>query len=100
VLSACLPPFRTFISGTGSTVAFAPPTYRYSGNPAALAAAWAAARDTPRMAFAPNFALFGVPSSSSIFLSRATWSNTSMPASALASGPLTFSTAFVVPLPR
>jgi hypothetical protein len=29
----------TFISGTGRTVALAPPTYRYNGNPATFAAA-------------------------------------------------------------
>ena len=31
LLSACAPPLSTFRNGTGSTCAFAPPTYRYSG---------------------------------------------------------------------
>jgi hypothetical protein len=35
-----------------------PPTYLYNGNPNSLAAAFTA-RETPRMAFAPNFDLFG-----------------------------------------
>jgi hypothetical protein len=32
--------------------------YLYNGNPNSLAAAFATARETPRMAFAPNFDLF------------------------------------------
>ena len=40
-----------------------------AAGPAAFAAAWATASDTPRIAFAPSLPLFGVPSSSSIFVS-------------------------------
>ena len=62
-LSACAPPLSTFIIGTGSTRAPAPPRWRHSGSPASAAAAFAAASDTPRIAFAPRRPLFGVPSS-------------------------------------
>ena len=99
VLSACLPPLMMFISGTGSTVAFTPPTYLYSGNPATPAAACAHARDTPRIALAPSFDLFGVPSISIIALSMATWSATANPLRFGAISVLTFSTARSVPLP-
>ena len=69
--SACAPPFRMFMSGTGSVRAPAPPTYRYSGSPCACAAALAAASETPRIEFAPSFDFVGVPSSSII-----RWSST------------------------
>jgi len=48
--------------GTGSSLAEAPPRYRYSGWPLALAAASARAMDTPRMALAPSWDLLSVPS--------------------------------------
>ena len=38
-LSACAPPLITFSIGVGSTCAFGPPRYRYSGSPALSAAA-------------------------------------------------------------
>ena len=62
LLSACAPPLRMFIMGTGSVQALLPPTYRYNGRPASLAAALATANDTPKMALAPSCALLGVPS--------------------------------------
>jgi hypothetical protein len=40
-----------FIIGTGNVFAETP-TYLYNGNPNSLAAAFATARETPRMAFA------------------------------------------------
>ena len=64
--SECAPPFRMFIIGTGSTLAFGPPRYLKSGCAICVAAAWAVASETARSAFAPSFALFGVPSSSII----------------------------------
>ena len=70
--SECAPPLMTFIIGTGKTLAFGPPRYLKSGMSSASAAAWAAARETPRMAFAPSFFLLGVPSSSMSALSSAT----------------------------
>ena len=58
-----------FIIGTGNTFAFNPPIYLYSGNPKALAAAFATANDTPNIAFAPNLPLLLVPSNSISILS-------------------------------
>ncbi len=69
VLSACFPPFKMFIIGTGSIFAFTPPIYWYSGSPSCSAAALATAIDTPKIAFAPSFDLFSVPSSSIMRLS-------------------------------
>ena len=63
------------------------------------AAARAAAIETPRMALAPSFDLFGVPSASRSTLSTSAWSSASMP---MMDGPsvwLTFSTALTTPLP-
>src|SRR3954463_5017579 len=99
LLSACAPPFNTFIIGTGSTWAAPPPRYRQSGRPSSAAAACAAASETPRIALAPRRALFGVPSSSIIARSRADWSVASRPCSASASSPLTLETALETPLP-
>ena len=69
-VSACAPPLRMFIIGTGST---GPPARAaagtsearcsYSGSPAASAAARAVAIDTPSTALAPRRPRFGVPSS-------------------------------------
>src|SRR5215211_2513794 len=67
--------------------------------PSSAAAARAAASDTPRIAFAPRRALFGVPSSSSIARSRPCWSSASSPVTAAAISPFTFSTARRTPLP-
>ena len=53
-----------FIIGTGNVFAETPPTYLYKGNPNSFAAAFAAANETPKIAFAPNFDLLGVPSKS------------------------------------
>ncbi|MNE83906.1 hypothetical protein D3C80_1807640 [compost metagenome] len=55
-----------FIIGTGNVLAETPPTYLYKGNPNSLAAAFATARETPRIALAPKLDLFGVPSKSII----------------------------------
>ena len=51
-----------FIIGTGSVLAFTPPKYWYSGSPAHTAAAFATAKETDKIAFAPRTALFFVPS--------------------------------------
>ena len=67
--------------------------------PSSAAAAFAAASDTPRIAFAPSRALFGVPSSSIMRLSRPDWSSASIPATADAISPFTFATAPLTPLP-
>src|SRR3954467_11154060 len=67
--------------------------------PSSAAAAFAAARETPRIAFAPRRALFGVPSSSTILRSSPAWSSASTPATAEAVSPLTFATAVLTPLP-
>src|SRR3954463_9467536 len=99
LLSACAPPLRTFIIGTGRTRASAPPRWRQSGTPSCAAAACAAASETPRIALAPRRDLFGVPSSSIRALSRPAWSSASRPAIASAISPLTFATACVTPLP-
>ena len=68
-----------FIIGTGSVLAETPPTYLYKGIPNSFAAALAAAKDTPRIALAPNFDLFGVPSKSIINLSIRFCSKTETP---------------------
>ena len=56
---ACAPPLITFSIGTGSVTAASPPSQRYSGSPASAAAAFAAASEAPRIAFAPRRPLFG-----------------------------------------
>ena len=82
LLSACAPPFRTFIIGTGSRSASSPPRWRQSGSSRSIAIALAAASETPRIALAPSRALFGVPSSSIIVRSSAAWSAASSPCTA------------------
>ena len=62
-------------------------------------AALADARDTPRIAFAPNLDLFFVPSKSIIMLSILVWSLTSVPMRILLISSFTFLTAFKTPLP-
>ena len=64
--SECEPPLIIFIIGTGKVLALTPPTYLNRDNPNSLAAALATARETPKMALAPNFDLLGVPSKSII----------------------------------
>jgi len=66
-----------FIIGTGSTFALVPPMYRLEGSFRDCAAAFAAARDTPRMALAPRFAFVGVPSNLMRNESIANWSTAS-----------------------
>ena len=88
--SACAPPLRMFIIGTGNSRS-PPPSARdgYSGfSPAA--AACAAAIDTPRMAFAPSS--WSACRRGRSFSCRASWSN-SPPTTALAISPFTFATA-------
>jgi len=60
---------------------------------AEFAAARATAIDTPRMAFAPRFDLFGVPSRSFNVLSTLRWALTSMPKTSSAITVLTLLTA-------
>ncbi|KKC29358.1 hypothetical protein CDSM653_01626 [Caldanaerobacter subterraneus subsp. pacificus DSM 12653] len=100
LLSACFPPFSMFIIGTGSVLAFTPPKYWYRGRPSSSAAAFATAKDTPKIAFAPNLLLLGVPSSSIIALSIATWSCASIPINSGAIMSFTFCTAFNTPFPK
>ena len=69
-------------------------------SPRASAAAFATARLTARMAFAPSRALFGVPSSAISAASISGWSSASMPEIASRISPFTASTAWVTPLPR
>ena len=54
LLSACLPPFKIFIIGTGNVLALIPPMYWYKDKPKASAAARAQAIETPRIALAPS----------------------------------------------
>ncbi len=97
--SAWEPPLRMFIMGTGRTWALGPPTYWNRSRPADSAEAWAAARETPRMALAPSLPLLGVPSSSIMSWSRPRWSAASKPMISGAMMSLTLSTAFSTPLP-
>ncbi|OQA09945.1 MAG: hypothetical protein BWY67_01244 [Bacteroidetes bacterium ADurb.Bin397] len=60
----------------------------------------AAASETPKMAFAPNFDLFSVPSSSIIILSIAVWANMLTPCNSSAIEVFMLFTAFKTPLPR
>src|SRR4051812_14577831 len=96
---ACAPPLITFSIGTGNVRAASPPIQRKSETFAFAAAAFAAASETPRIAFAPSRPLFSVPSSSSRRASTAFWSSASTPCSACAISPSTLLTACVTPLP-
>src|SRR3954454_9762036 len=96
---ACTPPLITFSIGTGSVRASSPPSDRKSERPRSAAVALAVASETPRIAFAPSRALFGVPSSSINLWSSACWSAASSPCTASAISPLTFATARVTALP-
>ena len=98
--SAWDPPFKMFIIGTGNSLAFTPPKYLYKGIPNWLAAALATANETPKIAFAPNLPLFGVPSNAIIALSIETWSKASIPIIASAISVFTFSTACKTPCPK
>ena len=71
----------------------------YRGTPFSAAPALETAMDTARIALAPSLPLFFVPSSSIMRSSIAFWSVGSLPTSAGAMMVLTFSTAFVTPLP-
>ena len=79
--SACAPPLRMFIIGTGRTWAFGPPRYLKSCKPAESAAARATAIDTPMIAFAPSRDLPGVRSRSISAWSTSRWSSASWPSS-------------------
>src|SRR4051812_4545724 len=96
---ACAPPLMTFSIGTGNVRAASPPIQRKSDTFAFAAAAFAAASETPRIAFAPSRPLFSVPSSSSRRASTAFWSSASTPFSACAISPSTLLTARVTPFP-
>ena len=88
-----------FIIGTGNVLALTPPIYSYNSWPKEAAAAFAQARDTPNVAFAPNTPLLSVPSKSISILSIATWSYTFIPSNFGAIIELTLSTAFRTPFP-
>ncbi|MNJ79668.1 hypothetical protein D3C77_777600 [compost metagenome] len=72
-----------FIIGSGIEnlpgVPFSSAMCSYSGMPLEAAAALAAARETARMALAPNWDLFSVPSRSIMILSMLAWSLASLP---------------------
>ena len=93
------PPFIIFIIGTGSVFADTPPIYLYKGIPNSAAAALEVARETPKIALAPNFDLFGVPSKSIIIWSTLFCSKTEKPSNSWAIIVFTLSTAFKTPLP-
>ena len=65
-----------------------------------VAAARAAAKETARVALAPSFSLFSVPSSSIIVLSMSFCSNTDLPTKASRIKVFTLLTAFLTPLPK
>ena len=100
--SAWEPPFMMFIIGRGRLVP--PPKSLFKclkrGMFCWAAARRAAASEIPRIALAPNFDLFSVPSRSSIFLSMASWSLGSMPMIAGASVLFTCPIALRTPFPR
>lgn len=56
-------PIKIFIIGIGSLLLFTPPKYLYNGNCKEFDAAFATARETPSVAFAPKIDLFSVVSS-------------------------------------
>ena len=65
LLSACLPPLRILKKGTGRRRRiFTTEISEIPAYPSSCAAAFATARETPKIALAPNFALFSVPSRS------------------------------------
>src|SRR6266511_511394 len=97
--SACAPPLRMFIIGTGSRCALGPPRYRKRLSSAEPAAALATASETPRMALAPSADLSGVASRSSIFWSIRRCSLASYPTSSGAIRSAMLSTARWTPLP-
>ena len=98
--SLCDPPLIMFIIGTGITRESDEPIYLYRGIPSPFAAAFATARETARIAFAPRLLLFGVPSRSIMILSMVACSKTFIPISSGAIMPLTLATAFRTPLPK
>ncbi|KAH3674598.1 hypothetical protein WICMUC_003144 [Wickerhamomyces mucosus] len=100
------PPFKTFWNGTGKTygagVSDNSAKCWYNGTFFSAAAALATANETPKIALAPNLALFGVPSNFNKKSSTACWFLTSkfslIKAGAITS--LTLATALVTPLPN
>ena len=59
---ACAPPLIIFIIGTGKERSVSSPKVLYNGIFKAFALACAKANDTAKIAFAPKFFLFSVPS--------------------------------------
>ena len=80
-------------------MAFIPPIYLYNSIPNDFAPALATASDTPSIAFAPRFDLFGVSSNFIISSSICLCEYTSIPIIFLAIFLFTFSTAFCTPFP-
>ena len=97
LLSAWAPPFTTFIIGIGSLVPF--PSVWNNGLPFVRAFALATAKLTDKIAFAPRFVLYSVPSKSSMIWSISFWRETSFPISFGAIILFTFSQAVKTPLP-
>ena len=92
-----------FIIGTGieywPEVPFRSAMCSYSATPFSVAAAFATARETARIAFAPRFSLFSVPSKSIMALSISLCATGSIPSRAGAIFSFTAATALVTPLP-
>ena len=87
---ACTPPLSTLKQGHGSRAGTpAGASDRHSGTPALIAAARAAAIDTPTTAFAPSRTFVAVPSNSTRAASTAARSANPRPTSAAAISPLT-----------
>ena len=104
LLSACSPPLMIFIIGTGIEywpgVPLRLAICSYKGIPVAIASALATAKETARIAFAPNTSLFSVPSKSIITWSMLAWSAASKPINAGVILSLIAATAFNTPLPK
>ena len=101
LLFAWLPPFRIFINGMGRLY-FSPSPSLKSLNKGiflAMALQCAVANDTPKIAFAPKFFLFSVPSISSNLLSICFWFSILRPIISFFIILLIFFTAFNTPFP-
>ena len=105
MLSAWAPPLITFNIGTGILnvvsvlLVMSSRIYLYKGLLYVIAAAWAQAKETAKIALAPNLVLDSVPSNLIIISSNLVCSSTFWPINAGAIIVLTLLTAFNTPLP-
>ena len=97
---ACTPPLMTFSIGTGRTCAVRAAEPAVERDARVAAAAFAAASETPRIAFAPSRPLFGVPSSSMSAASRPALVLRVQPRDRERDLAVDVATARVTPLPR